>query len=348
MGLARSPVPGAVVLALCLLAFLAGRFVKQTSQLPEAKPVVKLGTAGEQRRTLSSDSDAQLPTKSKGAVQAWPAPTDPLDPVQLENYMLGASGLLKVRPPLQPAPSGEDFVRAIPFQVLSWFPRIVVYPGFVDRARCEHVVKISKAIMYPSGLAYRPGENSDPNQQTRTSTGTFLSTSQDPDGVLAWIEERIAAITLIPRENGEPFNVLHYENMQHYDSHMDSFDPKEFGPQPSQRIATVLVYLSDVEEGGETVFKREGADAATKDIIDWRNCNDGSFKYKPRLGDAVLFWSTTPDGEIDPHALHGGCPVVKGEKWVVTKWLRSKGGHPYWITDEMEEKARLIRGGAGR
>jgi hypothetical protein len=39
---------------------------------------------------------------------------------------------------------------------------------------------------------------------------------------------------------------------------MDSFDPKTFGPQPSQRIATVLIYLTDVEEGGETVFKREG------------------------------------------------------------------------------------------
>jgi len=44
-------------------------------------------------------------------------------------------------------------------------------------------------------------------------------------------------------------------------------------------------------------------------INDWRNCDDGSFKYKPRLGDAVLFWGVYPDGEIDPHSLHGGCPV---------------------------------------
>lgn len=33
---------------------------------------------------------------------------------------------------------------------------------------------------------------------------------------------------------------------------------QEYGPQTSQRIATVLVYLTDVEEGGETIFKREG------------------------------------------------------------------------------------------
>ncbi len=42
----------------------------------------------------------------------------------------------------------------------------------------------------------------------------------DPDGVLQWIEERIAAVSLIPRENGEAFNVLKYENNEHYDSHM--------------------------------------------------------------------------------------------------------------------------------
>jgi hypothetical protein len=62
----------------------------------------------------------------------------------------------------------------------------------------------------------------------------------------------------------QAFNVLHYAKEQHYDSHMDSFDPKDFGPQPSQRIATVLLYLSEVLEGGETVFKKEGVDGARR------------------------------------------------------------------------------------
>ena len=163
----------------------------------------------------------------------------------------------------------------------------------------------------------------------------------------------------------QAFNVLKYENIQHYDSHMDSFDPKDFDLKNfggSQRIATVLVYLSDVIEGGETVFKKEGFDGADRPVTDWRNCNDGSFKYKPRQGDAVLFWGVYPNGEIDPHSLHGGCPVgwdihlcgslncafpsrhsahqafdfllvfqVKnGTKWAMTKWLRSKGGRPAW------------------
>ncbi len=59
-------------------------------------------------------------------------------------------------------------------------------------------------------------------------------------------------------------------------------------------------------------------------IGDWRNCNDGSYKYAPRQGDAVLFWDVKPDLTIDPHSLHGGCPVVKGEKWAMTKWIHDK------------------------
>ena len=42
------------------------------------------------------------------------------------------------------------------------------------------------------------------------------------------------------------------------------------------------------------------------------------------MGDALLFWSARTDGSLDKHALHGGCPVVKGEKWVATKWIRNK------------------------
>ncbi len=59
---------------------------------------------------------------------------------------------------------------------------------------------------------------------------------------------------------------------------------------------------------------RACAPGADKPITDWRNCDDGSFKYMPRMGDAVLFWGVKPNGDIDPHSLHGGCPVKRGEK----------------------------------
>lgn len=112
---------------------------------------------------------------------------------------------------------------------------------------------------------------------------------------------------------------------QHYDSHYDSFAEKEYGKQYSQRIATFLLFLNDVEEGGETVFKREGRDNGNRTIGDWRTCEDHiGIKVTPKQGDAVLFWSTKPDLQLDDHALHGACPVVKGVKWSIAKWIHEK------------------------
>jgi prolyl 4-hydroxylase len=54
----------------------------------------------------------------------------------------------------------------------------------------------------------------------RTSEGTFIDAREDPAGVLAWLEEKIAAVTLLPRHHGEAFNVLRYKIGAHYDSHM--------------------------------------------------------------------------------------------------------------------------------
>lgn len=45
-------------------------------------------------------------------------------------------------------------------------------------------------------------------------------------------------------------------------------------------------------------------------------------KVKPRKGDGLLFYSLMVNGTIDRTSLHGSCPVIKGEKWVATKWIR--------------------------
>jgi len=226
-------------------------------------------------------------------------------------------------PALDPTASGNPQYRTVPFQVLSWYPRIVLFPKFLDYNKCDHVVEIGKSKMYKSGLVLRKGETETGTRDIRTSSGTFLSRAHDPEGVLGEIEDRIADWTSLPVKHGEPFNLLHYEHGQHYDSHYDAFD-ETYGPQASQRLATVLIYLSTVEEGGETVFPLEGEDGLERlKGIDYKRCDLG-FKYKPRKGDAVLFYSLHPNGTIDKHSLHGGCPVIKGDKWVMTKWIRDK------------------------
>lgn len=83
-------------------------------------------------------------------------------------------------------------------------------------------------------------------------------------------------------------------------------------------IATVLMYLSTPEEGGETVFPSAGVKVAG---AGWSDCARAGFAVKPRKGDALLFYSLLPDGSKDLASLHGSCPVIKGTKWSATKWI---------------------------
>ncbi|XP_062176922.1 probable prolyl 4-hydroxylase 9 [Alnus glutinosa] len=217
--------------------------------------------------------------------------------------------------------TGEAFVKSIPFQVLSWTPRALYFPNFATAEQCETIIKIAKSNLKPSLLALRKGETAESTKGTRTSSGTFVSASEDETGVLDLIEKKIARATMLPQIHGESFNILRYELGQKYDSHYDAFNPTEYGPQQSQRVASFLLYLSTVEEGGETMFPFEnGSNIGTS--YDYKKCI--GLKVKPRQGDGLLFYSVFPNGTIDRTSLHGSCPVIKGEKWVATKWIRDQ------------------------
>ncbi|KAF5448247.1 hypothetical protein F2P56_028801 [Juglans regia] len=217
--------------------------------------------------------------------------------------------------------TGGASIESIPFQVLSWKPRTLYFPNFATAEQCETIIKIAKTNLKPSLLALRKGETAESTKGTRTSSGTFVSASEDETGVMDLIEQKIARATMIPRTHGEAFNVLRYELGQKYDSHYDAFNPAEYGPQQSQRVASFLLYLSNVEEGGETMFPFEnGSNIGTG--YDYKKCV--GLKVKPRQGDGLLFYSVFSNGTIDRTSLHGSCPVIKGEKWVATKWLRDQ------------------------
>ena len=123
----------------------------------------------------------------------------------------------------------------------------------------------------------------------------------------------------------EQWNVLRYEQGQHYFAHHDSFDPQLFGEfreRPwMQRHYTLLLYLSAPEEGGETAFPAESRDRVADRDFSFESCDYG-IKVRPQKGDAVYFESLFPDLSLDKLSLHAGCPPSKGEKWVATKWIQ--------------------------
>ncbi|XP_057723497.1 probable prolyl 4-hydroxylase 10 [Arachis stenosperma] len=211
--------------------------------------------------------------------------------------------------------NGEHWI-----EVVSWEPRAFIYHNFLTKAECEYLINIAKPNMHKSSVVdSTTGKSKD--SRVRTSSGTFLARGRDK--VVRNIEKRIADFTFIPVEQGEGLQVLHYEVGQKYEPHYDYF-LDEFNTQNGgQRIATVLMYLSDVEEGGETVFPAAKGNISS---VPWWNelseCGKKGLSIKPKRGDALLFWSMKPDATLDPSSLHGGCPVIKGDKWSCTKWMR--------------------------
>ncbi|KAL0926013.1 hypothetical protein M5K25_004394 [Dendrobium thyrsiflorum] len=99
----------------------------------------------------------------------------------------------------------------IPFQILSWRPRAVYFPKFATLEQCRGIIKNSRSKLSPSTLALRDGETAENTKGIRTSTGAFISNSDDSSGTLNELEEKIARVTMIPRSQGEDFYILRYQ-----------------------------------------------------------------------------------------------------------------------------------------
>eukprot|EP00798_Chlamydomonas_sp_ICE-L_P014663 gene14663-20698_t len=207
-------------------------------------------------------------------------------------------------------------------------PQTLYFHNFLTNAERQHILRLAAPNMKRSTVV-GPGGLSvvDP---IRTSYGMFIRRRQDP--VIERIEERIALWTQIPKTHQEDIQVLRYSRGQTYGSHYDSsYDRSELNG-PKYRLATFLMYLSDVEEGGETAFPKnsEWADPSIPERMGQvSDCAKGHVAAKPKAGDAVMFYSYFPNKTMDPASMHTGCPVIKGYKWAAPVWIHVDEFRPY-------------------
>ncbi|CAM8937439.1 unnamed protein product [Rhodiola kirilowii] len=203
--------------------------------------------------------------------------------------------------------------------LLSWSPRAFHYNGFLSDKECDHLISLTNGRLGKSMVAdSKTGKGVE--SKVRTSSGTFLDYAQDE--IVADIEARIATWTFLPIENGEAMQVLRYELGQKYEPHRDYFTDKHNQRFGGHRVATVLMYLSNVIKGGETIFPLAEGGLLQQKGDDWSDCAKRGYAVKPRKGDALLFFGLHLNGTTDPKSLHGSCPVIEGEKWSATKWIR--------------------------
>ncbi|KAF5769015.1 putative procollagen-proline 4-dioxygenase [Helianthus annuus] len=211
-------------------------------------------------------------------------------------------------------------------EMISWEPRAVIYHNFLSKDECEHVINIAKPHMKKSTVIDKiKGEIED--KWFRTGYITNLERGQDE--TIGAIEKRIADLTFLPVEYGEGFEVLRYEVGQKFVIHHDYPIGEHFTKDGGHTVATIVIYLSDVEEGGEEVFPLAKGNISA--LACWNGKytthdgkGGGGLSVKPKMGDALLFWNIKPDGTMDLSSLYGGCPVIKGSKWSATKGIHFK------------------------
>lgn len=185
-------------------------------------------------------------------------------------------------------------------------PRIVVFGGLLSDEECDELRAAAAPRLSRSETVAERADGSEVNA-ARTSQGMFFGRAESE--ICARIEARIAKLVNWPAENGEGLQVLRYAPGAEYLPHYDYFDSSLASTEAilkrgGQRVATLVMYLNTPGRGGGTVFPDVGLEVA------------------PIKGNAVFF--SYPQPHPSSLTLHGGSPVLEGEKWVATKWLRQR------------------------
>lgn len=189
--------------------------------------------------------------------------------------------------------------RAPATRPLSESPFAMACVGFATPEECDYLIAAVEAQFQPS-VVIDPSTGRLVPHPIRTSDGAFFGVFAE-DLVVNAVNRRIAALSGTRVEQGETLQLLRYAGGAQYRAHVDAL-PGE----PNQRIATVLVYLTDDYDGGETQFVRTG------------------LAYRGRKGDALLFRNVDARGRPDPMALHAGLPVTRGVKVIASRWIRAE------------------------
>lgn len=185
-------------------------------------------------------------------------------------------------------------------------PRVVVFGGVLSDEECEQLIALARPRLARS-LTVATKTGGEEVNADRTSNGMFFQRGESE--LVRRIERRLAALVNWPEENGEGLQILQYGPGAEYKPHYDYFDPAEPGTptilkRGGQRVATIVMYLAEPAKGGGTVFP------------------DVHLEVAPKRGNAVFFSYERPHPST--RTLHGGSPVLEGEKWIATKWMRER------------------------
>ncbi len=184
---------------------------------------------------------------------------------------------------------------------------IFTIPHFLTDEECDHIVALTEKGSVRSSVA-GTGDQANTYNEGRTSSTAMLS---DTDPIVNAVNQRMYTELGIDAIYAEPTQGQIYEVGQEFRHHQDAFGQDSYHNHclaSGQRTWTFMLYLNDVEEGGETNFSTLQK------------------TFTPQKGMAVVWKNSDGTGTENPAALHAGLPVKKGKKVIITKWFRE---NPY-------------------
>lgn len=214
---------------------------------------------------------------------------------------------------------------------LSIAPRVFEIPNFLSPVEVDHIMELATGMTLGASTVSGGTDEGRGATKTRTSTNSWVY--RETSAVTDAIYRRAADVLRIDeallrhrrKEEYEDFpapgrrysgtiaealQLVHYDVGQEYTAHHDFGYPPVLDENQSARFCTLLLYLNEGMQGGETSFPR------------WVNAETrNALKAKPEKGKAVLFYSFLPDGNMDDLSQHAAVPVIKGEKWLINLWV---------------------------
>lgn len=188
-------------------------------------------------------------------------------------------------------------------------PRARSISGVLTPWECDYLIARAAPRLEPAHTSDSSEKKLEASEYRDSSATKFWVLAQDI--IIARIERKLALAAESPLDYGEDLVVLNYKPGERYHPHCDGFHP-DLPEQAAeidlrgQRIRTILVYLNEDYEGGETRFLH------------------GNATFRGKKGQALVFENVNEEGAVDERSVHEGMPVKIGEKWLASKWLRNK------------------------
>ncbi|KAJ1282359.1 hypothetical protein BS78_03G045800 [Paspalum vaginatum] len=170
---------------------------------------------------------------------------------------------------------------------------------------CDHLISMAHGKKESSLVVGSGAKNSSQN-----NTNVSIMYMTDSKGTLvSKIEDRISVWSFLPKDLGESLQILKYEVSK---SDYHNYEPQSNSAHDT--LVTVLMYLSSVKRGGETVFPRSELKGTQVEQRAPSEC--AGYVVEPIKGHAILLFNLKPDGVIDKDSQYEVCSVLEGEEKV--------------------------------